>query len=175
MEGGEMEAYIIEAMAARAARLTERAAAEGKTQRWIDNRLKKRQAELDTIAAAQGVKSVSIGVEWKKSRTWGSNPTASVKVCYADGTCQRYTGTASGCGYDKETAAIAEALNKCPAISRALILHREKLPYGARVNEFSAGFSGGVGISCYYEVFEALGLKFEHVASGKMFDAYLAS
>jgi hypothetical protein len=33
--------------------------------------------------------------------------------------------------------------------------------------------SGGVGVSCYYSIFQELGYKLEKVSSGKMHDSYI--
>lgn len=47
--------------------------------------------------------SVFFSVEWTRSRTWGQCP----KVLYRGDVAAR----ASGCGYDKQSAALAEALS----------------------------------------------------------------
>ena len=44
-----------------------------------------------------------LSMEWKKSRMWGANPTLTYK-----GTT---VAKASGCGYDKESAALADFLS----------------------------------------------------------------
>ena len=48
-----------------------------------------------------------IEIVWKKNTTWGLNPHASVTI---DGITT--TGRASGCGYDKASAAVVAALSK---------------------------------------------------------------
>jgi hypothetical protein len=116
---------------------------------------------------------IDITVEWVKSRTWGMNPHATVYITHI---CRyEHTGKASGCGYDKESAAIAEALNDSPIIQAMLVNHLEQgkvFPYGISNYRFPK-FEGGVGTSCYYKVFEAMGYKMEQVANGKSFDAYI--
>lgn len=58
------------------------------------------------------VKSITITIEWRTSRTWGSNPHAEAQVEFQDGTFYRKNGyTCSGCGYDKESTVIAEVFN----------------------------------------------------------------
>jgi hypothetical protein len=52
---------------------------------------------------------VKIAIDWKKSRMWGYNPHATVWVYYKD-TSSRTEGRASGCGYDKKSAAVGRAL-----------------------------------------------------------------
>lgn len=60
--------------------------------------------------------SLSIATKWIKSRVWGCNPHTTVKVIYLDKDgflrCESAEGKASGCGYDKESAAIDQALRK---------------------------------------------------------------
>ena len=65
----------------------------------------KELVQVRTCETAEIPNFILIRVEWKKPTVWGSNPTAEVVT----GTYT--TGSASGCGYDKESAAVAEALN----------------------------------------------------------------
>lgn len=58
---------------------------------------------LEALALAESCKlpeSVNISVEFTRSRTWGSIPHATITAEQ-----RRTFGTASGCGYDKESAA----------------------------------------------------------------------
>lgn len=131
---------------------------------------KAHRADLASLADAEAVpdiETVSIRVDWKKSRTWGYNPTATVIINQMN----RYTGSASGCGYDKRTAAIAEALNQSAVIRRMLYQAKEKaladgkpdnnracIAYGAGYGVLPY-FEGGVGMSSFEAVFNACGLK----------------
>ena len=105
---------------------------------------------------------IQIKVNWKKNRTWGLNPHASF---YAfDGL---YKGTASGCGFDKLSSAVAEALNKCVPLSLALLRNEESLKgvYGIRFFDHTSKktgktsravlWEGGVGINCFHQVIES--------------------
>ena len=174
-----MKQYKAEAMEAKRQQLTEAAKDGGHGARWINNRMQKRSAEIDAAAAAGEIESIDIGVEWVKSRTWGSNPTATARIRTTAGYAS-YKGHASGCGYDKESAAIADALNQSPAMVKALIIASDggKLtrgngfPYGARVGTWGANLSGGVGVESYRTLFEYMGYEWDRVASGKSFDAY---
>ena len=91
-----------------------------------------------------------------------------------------YYGTASGCGYDKESAAIAEAFNKCDSILKALYQLKEN---GLRAGKTDASktactgvdnrnicgygsgysvlpyFEGGVGASCFWSILKDCGYK----------------
>lgn len=135
----------------------------------------KRRAEylgrLDRAEAAAPLTAADIVVTWAKNRTWGMNPTAEVMT----GTV-RTTGTASGCGYDKESAAIAEAFNRHPSVMRALYEHAEKgglFAYSVYQTACVPWFDGGCGVSCFRSVFEGLGYKWEDVSHRRgSFDVY---
>lgn len=138
--------------------------------------------KLEKAAAAPDLASVSISVEWKRNYTWGYNPTATVTI-QAAGTWNRFTGTASGCGYDKLTAAIGAALNQSDSVKKMLYAAKDealeamtpeqiaatKKGYVSESNRnfihYGAGygvlpyFEGGVGMSSFYGVFEACGYK----------------
>lgn len=183
----------------KAGQITREKAVELATVRGLRELDKREKKELDKIAAAEAAPALSfvdISVEWKKSRTWGANP--SVVVRTSDGV---YYGAASGCGYDKESAAIAEALNQSPAVLKVLYTLKEKglkrpPAQGRALNPFhpqptredrrssnsicgyGAGygvlpyFEGGVGSSCFWSILEKCGYTCRNTASGKWFDAY---
>lgn len=164
------------------------------TPRKMQNRIKKELAEVAQHKAQKPVKTLTINIEWKKSRTWGSNPTAYAEVSFHDGTYTRSREyKASGCGYDKESTVIAEAFNE---FLRYKLYEKRKLkssingeavnhPYGVYYYDgkdqkpsesgyiSTPRFNGGVGTSCYTNGIAAfIGGKFECIASGKTFDAY---
>lgn len=62
--------------------------------------------------------SVDISVEWRRSAMWEMCPTATVGALLAeDGVTvrrDRGSGHASGCGYDKLSAAVDEAMRELP-------------------------------------------------------------
>ena len=144
----------------------------------------------EAVAAAPTLTACRISVEWKKSRVWGYNPAVTVDAWTvdADGVteCTTTTGRASGCGYDKQSAAIAEAFNASPAILKALYNAEEKRLKGRESRKqsrrdfigYGSGssarpyFEGGCGVSVFYKIFENCGYNFDQVASGKTFDAY---
>lgn len=140
--------------------------------------------KLEKAAAAPDLDNVSISVEWKRSPTWGYNPTATI-TARAGGRYETYTRTASGCGYDKRTAAAGAALNQSASIKKMLYTAKENAlatmtpenieaakkgyVFGSESNRdfihYGAGygvlpyFEGGVGISSFKGVFEACGYK----------------
>lgn len=134
---------------------------------------KARAAKLEKLEAAEAYNLpsfASISVEWKKSSMWGYNPTAA--VCAEK---RRTEGKASGCGYDKGSAAIASACNVNPEIMRILYEHAEKggkFPYSVHTFAGLPSFDGGCGVSCFGPVFDACGYTWRNVANGKLFDAF---
>lgn len=147
----------------------------------------KKIERLQLAASAPVLSSVSVSVHWTRNRTWGNNPTAEV---YADG----YTnGHASGCGYDKESAAIAEAFNASPAMLRVLYELAENAltgGYDPRTGATCTGYTwresigyasgydvlpyyeGGCGSSCFWAILEKAGFRVNHAGWGKRFDVW---
>lgn len=134
--------------------------------------------KIEAVSKAREMDYINISVEWHKSRTWGSCPRVEVRT--NDG---YFTGSASGCGYNKESAAVAQALNQSASVLKALYEVKEQsieknshdvLGYGSGYG-IRPYFEGGVGISCFRSIFERLGYKWETTASGKTFDAYRVS
>jgi len=137
----------------------------------------KRQAkELARIEAEKNqkaVESVTIKIEWKKSQMWGSNPNCEAEVHYKDGTFERSPiFKCSGCGYDKESTVISDVFNHYLKYKLYQFSDEDKnKPYGIYLNDYKH-YSGGIGTSCYYQIAEFIGGKFEHIASGNTFDVY---
>ena len=146
--------------------------------------------KLEEVANAPELEAAEIATEWKISRVWGYCPTVTAKAWTIDENGERaFTttgGRASGCGYDKESAAIAEALNKNPAFLKVLFNAEEKRLKGLKTRKISRRdfigygsgvsakpyFEGACGVSVFYRIFENCGYKFEAVAAGKTCTAY---
>lgn len=151
---------------------------------------KRTDVKLHAIAAAENARDIeyiSVSVEWHRSRTWGNNPHA-VVITDAGTT----SGSASGCGYDKESAAIAEAFNTSPAIMKVLFtLAENALTDGNASKDIGNGnfswadqigygsgysiipyFEGGVGSSCFWAILEKAGFEKMTYAGGKHYDHY---
>lgn len=128
---------------------------------------------IEKLEAAEAVKlpeSVNICVEFVCSRVWGYNPHATVTAEH-----RRTFGTASGCGYDKESAAIASALNDNPEIMRILYDHAEAgepFPYAVHTFAGLPSFDGGCGVSCFRDIFDACGYEWRQVINGKLCNGY---
>lgn len=137
--------------------------------------LSKDLERLTNAENAEDVESVSISVEWKRSKIWGYNPTATATITTKTHR-ERYTASASGCGYDKLTAAVGAALNQSASIKKMLYTAKEKslsehytefkqtesnrefIHYGAGYGVLPY-FEGGVGMTSFYGVFEKCGYK----------------
>ena len=126
--------------------------------------------KIDLAEMACGADEYTVTVEWVRSRTWGYNPHATVYGFNA--ITKDY---ASGCGYDKESAAIAGAFNANPEIMRILYNHAENggsFPYGVHTFAGVPAFDGGCGVSVFYHIFDACGYEFKQVVSGDRCRAY---
>lgn len=134
----------------------------------------KMAAKLQSAADAPALALLTVDIEWARSRTWGKNPTSTAQA-YGGHTMQKTRGHASGCGYDKESAAIAEALNASPAVMRILYQHAERggeFAYSVHTFAGVPSFDGGCGVSCFRPVFEGVGYAWQDVAHGRNYDAY---
>lgn len=167
--------------------------AHKKAEKVIAKRIASLDEKLERIASSDTVESITISVDWVRNSTWGNNPHAEVEVCTAN-RCATYTGTASGCGcgYDKESVSIAQALNQSSAVLKLLYDNKERalqkdekatsrgvLGYGSGYHALPY-FDGGAGIDCFASIFEGLSYdkgcpvayKWEHIACGKRYDVY---
>jgi hypothetical protein len=131
----------------------------------------KRLAKIEAERNQKPIKSLYLSIEWKKSRTWGANPHLEARAEHYDGTQSHFTCTASGCGYDKESQVIADAFNDLLKYKLYQLDATKEQPYGLRCGDYK-GYSGGIGVDCYYKISEAIGGTFKRVASGKTYDAY---
>ena len=122
--------------------------------------INKKFAELDRIAQADDLQCFEVVVTYKKNRMWGWNPYV-IAVINRTG---RYIGRASGCGYDKTSAAIADALNQSDSVLKALYQVKNANPekhnhdclgYGAGYGILPY-FEGGVGVCSFERIFERL-------------------
>ncbi len=135
---------------------------------------------LQTVQQAPDLISITVSMEWKKSRMWGSNPTAEAKVHLVDQYEYFNSGSIGGCGYDKGSTAVANAVNQCNSFLKALYMVKEANPSKSNHDLFGYGsgygilpsLEGGVGVSCYPSIFGRIGFSFRNTASGKTFDVY---
>jgi hypothetical protein len=74
----------------------------------IEDKIKQDLIKLEFSESLQPLSEVIITVEWKKSKMWGSNPTAE---SYVSGLGFLTSGSIGGCGYDKQSTAVAAVMN----------------------------------------------------------------
>lgn len=134
--------------------------------------------QLEAIGEAPMPEIITVIVNWKKSRTWGYNPSAEITD-----EKNRYFGRAAGAGYDKESAAVAEALNQsmsCLKIlcnKKELELKKGKTGTNHELIGYGSGyyaipkFEDGVGMSCFVKILQEAGYKYTH-ASNNSTDVY---
>lgn len=80
--------------------------------------------------------TISINIEYKRNRTWGWNPTATVTASLDGVRTDTTKGTASGCGYDKLSAAVCYAFRENPLLQTLLMWNgwqTDTEPYGPNV------------------------------------------
>lgn len=158
--------------------ITREKAVEFAVKRMVKNKdadLIKKLDKLLKVAEAPELTNASIYVEYRKSRTWGYCP--SVEMYSNTGNSAGY---ASGCGYDKESAAVAEALNKNNSFLKVLYTLKENaLEAGSsdhsktactgvdnrNIIGYGSGYSvlpyfeGGVGVNCYWDILKKAGFE----------------
>lgn len=148
-------------------------------EKYYNKILKEELEKIEEVEKAESINNITVAVEWTRNRTWGWNPTANAFTFYVGTT----TGTASGCGYDKQSAAIAEAFNKNNCILKILYELKEKAlrENGNNSSHEACGygsgygalpyFEGGVGVSCFEKILNKAGFSCMQV-HGKISDSY---
>lgn len=138
-------------------------------------RTEKELQRIETVEnASDELQAIAINVDWVKNSTWGYNPHATVYT----NTSGAKEGRASGCGYDKESAAIAEALNKNNDILKLLYTFKNKKMTANKTNSrdllgYGSGygvlpyFEGGVGASSLMNIFKKLGYNVQEYHTDK--------
>lgn len=139
--------------------------------KYWENKRESELSRLEVINDAPDLSYIEIRVDWKKNRTWGYNPTASVWVSGS----YYNTGKASGCGYDKESASIESALSGSPSLQRFIIHNLGKLKneYGVETRYGLAHLSiGGKGVSTLLSLFRRIKNWEITEMHGDTFDGY---
>lgn len=153
----------------------------------------KELAQIELEKNQKPIESMTVTIEWKKSRMWGHNPTAEAEIRFKDGTFKRSASyNCSGCGYDKESTVLAYAFNDYLLYklytkrkwTDSINGEKTNHPYGVYYYSGKTGetyesghitkprYNGGVGVSCYRDIGKFIGGKFEKIASGRTFDVY---
>lgn len=98
--------------------------------------------------------TISINIEYKRNRTWGWNPTATVTAVLDGVRTDTTTGKASGWGYDKLSAAVCRAFSENPLLQTLLMWdgwQTDTEAYGpavVREHEWSFGGMGMSAVTC---------------------------
>lgn len=164
--------------------------AQKRAKRQHETALTDKLERLEKISNAHIAETIVISIDWVKSKTWGLNPHARLQI---NNNGIDYYGSASGCGYDKESAAVAQALNQCNSILKSLYQLKEDglnngltdfdevsctgvnncniCGYGAGYGVLPA-FEGGVGMSCFISILEKCGYKLINESHLKKSDYY---
>lgn len=136
---------------------------------------------LEQIEKAETPNEITIYVDWVKNTYWGNNPHATITDDK-----RRYFGAASGCGYDKRSAAIAEAANQSYSVLKILCdkkeleLQKGKTGMNHSLIGYGSGYSAipklesGVGIESFRRIFENCGYKWSDY-SGEKYDMYIVT
>ena len=142
-------------------------------EKQIDKEIAATLEKMERIEKAPDLQYISINVSYTKNATWGYNPTATANT--NNGTT---AGHASGCGYDKESSAIASVFNENYSILKTLytikenaleaglsdfsetactgVDNRTTCGYGAGYGIFPY-FEGGVGVGCFWDILKKAG------------------
>ena len=154
-------------------------------EKQINKEIENKVNFIKSISNAGVLIDIKITIEWKKSKMWGSNPTANCWYSYTNNEgnfCSGYvtSGIVGGCGYDKQSEAVARCLNQINEVLKPLYNAKDKaidrsnhevLGYGSGYG-ICPSIEGGVGVSCYPSIFNKIGYNFQTIASGKNFDVY---
>lgn len=157
----------------------------GYTSERIKRRYRKAvQSELELLRQIEEAKipnEITIHVDWVKNSYWGNNPHVEITDDR-----RRYFSSASGCGYDKQSSAIAEALNQSYSILKVLCDKKEaelqagKTGANGKLIGYGSGyfaipkFEGGVGVESFRRIFENCGYEWKGY-SGEKYDIYIVT
>jgi len=135
-----------------------------------------------------------ITIEWKKSYMWGTNPRAYTNYGFT-------SESIGGCGYDKKSTALAQALNSHKPLLKLLYekknnalknpkteytgVNGDKGTHQSQINQEVLGygsgyrilpyFEGGVGTNSHKRIIEGLGLSFGHITNTPNTDVFIIS
>ena len=154
-------------------------------QKSIYKIIKKQSEHINSIDTAGELIEVKISIEWKKSKIWGSNPKAEAWATFINKSGHTESlyvcsGSVGGCGYDKQSTAVANCLNQIKEVLKPLfsikndniyIKNHDLIGYGAGYGILPI-IEGGVGVNCYNRIFDKVGYNFTAIASGKNYDVY---
>ena len=110
---------------------------------------------------------ITISIEYKRSRTWGWNPNATIRATVRNNddyaiAWDMSTGRASGCGYDKTSAATCHAFNNNKVLQAFALWNGFKPTEYARSRDYGYTYDfAGRGMSTLTGIMRANGFD-EH-------------
>ena len=118
----------------------------------LDKSLEQLQNKMNEANEAKDIKYIEVVVEWKRSRTWGANPTATIR------TNEGYfnSGSITGCGYCKLSTAIGVALNQSLGLKKSLWNNTEAKDWK---RSYLPYFEQGAGVGVIENQLELCGFK----------------
>lgn len=151
---------------------------ERKYHKYLDEKIEK----INEVQSTEEAKEICIYISYVKNRSYGNYSVFAEVVCGS----RVYKGNASGGGYDKESAAMADALNECNSILKALynaknealkencdVSSCESLGYGSGYGAVPY-FESGVGDDCLMRIFKKIGYHV-HVNYNRNGNTYIIS
>jgi hypothetical protein len=129
------------------------------------------------------IKRIVVATDWRRGSMQANQCKAVVTVTYADYQTEVFESERTGgCGYDKESTAIASAFGRINALLKELALkaneaieqgegYREYIGYGCGYNTLPY-FEGGVGFNSQVKILSSLGYKMNHLHWTKKSDVY---
>jgi hypothetical protein len=129
------------------------------------------------------IKRIVVATDWRRGSMQSNQCKAEIKVTYADYSRETFeSDRTGGCGYDKESTAIADAFNRINALLKELALkaneaiekgegYREYIGYGCGYGTLPY-FEGGVGFNSQERSLNSLGYKMNHLHWTKKTDIY---
>lgn len=133
-----------------------------------EKKLNETLARIEQIENAELPNTITIRFYWTYT-VW--------YICHAevyiDG--RYYKGVASGCGYDKESSAVAQCFNKDYGLLKYLYMKKDETPNESNRGLIGYGsgyvalpyFEGGVGMNCFIRILESFGFETDYIHSDK--------
>lgn len=131
----------------------------------LEKSLEQLQNKMNEANEAKDIKYIEVVVEWKRSRTWGANPTATIRT---DEGCFN-SGSITGYGYCKLSTAIGVALNQSLGLKKSLWNNTEAKDWK---RSYLPYFEQGAGVGVIENQLELCGFKKVSSLHGKNFDTY---
>lgn len=152
-----------------------------KIDKYFEKKTQKALARIEKAENTIPSNDLTININWKRNSTWGSNPTAE-----SWGNGYHSSKSISGCGYDKGSTAMADAINQDYGVlhlmyalenkrlgKREKVERRQFMGYGSGYGVLPY-FEGGVGISSLVNILKNIGYS-TNWTSGKTWDSITAT